>query len=176
MKNYLLLLSALSVFAMSCNNVEQYRAPIEALTAEWTKAAETVNTSTTNLTTAANFLSTYVDSFKIDSTKKWSKVALMKMDTAKTAFVAQLQGVNGLVNEANEFKAKWTSMSADVDALTAGLKSGKLEGDVMVKINDLKANCAMALTQTEGWSKNVMGAQTTAMNAWDMFKSAMMMK
>ncbi len=171
MKN-LLFVSALLMTMISCNSVEQYRAPIEALTTEWSKAGEAVMNIAGSVDGSVTFMNTFVDSFKIDSTKKWSKNALMTMDSMRVAFTAQHNGVTGLASEIAEFKTKWTTMTADVDALTTGLKNGKLEGDVMVKINDLTTNAQLAMTQTEGWNKKVMAAQTTVVNAWDLFKKA----
>lgn len=175
MKNYLFLLVSCLIIA-SCNSVEQYRAPIESLTAEWSKAGEGVKLAAGNISTSANFLNNMVDSFMIDSTKKWNKLGLDTMNMMKTAFMAQVQGINNLSTDINDFTNKWATLTADVDALSMGLKNGKLEGDVMAKINDLKANCAMAATQTEQWNKNMMGAQATAVNAWELFKKAKMMK
>ncbi|NOT38750.1 MAG: hypothetical protein HOP11_15355 [Saprospiraceae bacterium] len=172
-----LTIGLLAIFIIfSCKNVDQYRAPIDSLTAEWTKAGENVMNTYGSIGTSKIMMNTFVDSFKIDSTKKWSKEALIMMDSMKTAFVAQYNGINKLSTEVEEFKNKWTTMTADVDALSKGLKEGKLEGDVMVKINDLKANCQMAVTQSEAWNKNVTGAQTTVVQAWDLFKKAKLMK
>ncbi|MEP7196784.1 MAG: hypothetical protein ABI851_09695 [Saprospiraceae bacterium] len=175
MKNLLLLILPCCMM-LSCKNVDQYRAPIESLTSEWAKAGEAVMATGSSIGTASTFLNSMVDSFKIDSTKKWSKNAMMSMDSMKQAFMAQVQGISGLISEVSDFRAKWMTMSADVEALNSGLKNGKLEGDVMAKINDLKSNCAMAMTQSEAWNKNVMGAQTTAVTAYDKFKTAMKMK
>lgn len=176
MKNLLIILAAGALTVMACKSVEQYRAPIEALTAEWSKTGEMVMNTTSQLENANTFLGGMVDSFKIDSTKKWSNNALADMNEARTAFMAQVQGLSGLVTEVNDFKSKWQSMTADVDALSTGLKNGKLEGDVMAKINDLKANSATAISQCESWNKNIMGAQATAVKAWDMFKQALTAK
>ena len=175
MKNLLLLLCP-CLLVLACKNVDQYRAPIDSLSTEWTKAGEVIMATGSSLETATTFLNAMVDSFKIDSTKKFSKPAMMKMDSMKTAFMAQIQGISGLSTEVNDFKAKWATMTADVNALTTGLKDGKLEGDVMAKVNDLKSNCATALTQAEGWNKNIKGAEKTAVNAYDAFNSAMKMK
>lgn len=175
MKNLLLLLlPCLLVFA--CNNVDQYRTPIEALSTEWAKAGQTVTATASSLETSNTFLVGMIDSFKIDSTKKLSKNAMMKMDSMKTAFMAQVRGISGLITEVNDFKTKWSTMTADVDALTTGLKNGKLEGDVMTKINDLKSNASMAMTQAASWTKNINGAQETAVRAYSEFKEAMKLK
>lgn len=175
MKNFVFAFISILII-VSCKNVDQYRAPIESLTAEWSKATETVMNTYGSIGTSATMMNTFVDSFKIDSTKKWSKNAMMMMDSMRTAFVAQHNGITRLTSEVEEFKNKWTSMTADMDALSKGLKEGKLEGDVMVKVNDLKANCQMALTQSEQWNKNIMGAQTTVVQAWDLFKKAKSLK
>lgn len=175
MKN-LLFVTALLITMVSCNSVEQYRAPIEALTAEWSKAGESVMNVAGSIDGSMTFMNTFVDSFKIDSTKKWSKNALMMMDSMKVAFTAQHNGVTGLASEIADFKTKWTTMTADVDALATGLKNGKLEGDVMAKINDLSSNAQLAMTQSEAWNKKIMAAQTTVVNAWDLYKKAAMAK
>ncbi|MCC6817173.1 MAG: hypothetical protein IT267_12230 [Saprospiraceae bacterium] len=175
MKNVLLGLAFTSII-LSCKNVEQFRAPIELLTAEWAKAQEAVMNTHGQLDASATFMQTFVDSFKIDSTMKWSKNAMMTMDSMRIAFEAQHNGINRLKTEVDEFKTKWVELTKDVDALSMGLKDGKLEGDVLTKVNDLKTNAEMALTQSEAWNKNIMGAQATVVQAWDYFKKAKSLK
>ncbi|MBK6824981.1 MAG: hypothetical protein IPG87_19150 [Saprospiraceae bacterium] len=67
-------------------------------------------------------------------------------------------------------------MTAEVDALSTGLKEGKLEGDVMAKINELKTSAASATSMIDTWNSSTMSAKEAAMKAYDSFKQTLMAK
>jgi hypothetical protein len=97
------------------------------------------------------------------------------MDSLTTAFSAQLDGINGLASEVTTFATSWQEMSTKLTTLKDGLAAGKLEGDVMAQINELKTAATDAATKVGDWKTKLNDAKTAAMAAYDMCKQKMMM-
>ncbi|HRG32509.1 MAG: hypothetical protein JNK69_15595 [Saprospiraceae bacterium] len=161
---------------VACKNVDQFRAPIEALTAEWSKAGTAVTDAGTQVSAVASSLTALQDSMMIDPALKLKPATVTVLDSIKNTFMAQVQGLGNLSTEIAGFSEKWATMTAEVDALSTGLKEGKLEGDVMAKINELKTSAASAASMVDGWNSSTMSAKEAAMKAYDAFKQTMMAK
>jgi uncharacterized phage infection (PIP) family protein YhgE len=165
------------LFLMACNNVDQFRAPIEALTADWEKATTEVTELGGMIGAAQTSLASLKDSMAIDPAKaaKMKPEAKATMDSLTTAFSAQLDGINGLASEVTTFATSWQEMSTKLTTLKDGLAAGKLEGDVMAQINELKTAATDAATKVGDWKTKLNDAKTAAMAAYDMCKQKMMM-
>ncbi len=165
------------LFLTACNNVEQFRAPIEALTAEWEKATTEVTELGGMIGAAQTSLASLKDSMMVDPAKasKMKPEAKASMDSLTTAFTAQLDGINGMASEVATFATSWQEMSTKLTALKDGLTSGKLEGDVMAQITELTNAASDATTKVGEWKSKLDDAKTAAMAAYDMCKQKMMM-
>ena len=128
----LILLIAPVLFIVACKNVEQFRAPIEALTADWAKAGASVTEVGSLLNTTQVMMASMSDSLVVAPTAKLKPGVMASLDSIKTIYTNQLAGLGTLGNDLKAFSSSWQEMSTKVDALSAGLKSGKLDGDVMM--------------------------------------------
>jgi hypothetical protein len=165
------------LFVFACNNVEQFRAPIEALSADWEKATTSVTEVGGMIGAAQSSLAALKDSFMIDPMKaaKMKPEMTASLDSMKMAFNAQLDGITGLASEVTSFAGSWQEMSTKLAALKDGLAAGKLEGDVLSQVNELKNAAMDATTKADAWKSKLADAKTAAMAAYDMCKQKMMM-
>ncbi|MDQ3140810.1 MAG: hypothetical protein M3Q56_01030 [Bacteroidota bacterium] len=173
-KLFFLIIPVLFVFA--CKNTEQFRAPIDALSADWEKTTTMVTEVGSMLTSAQSMVAGMKDSFMIDPKMKLTPAKTASLDSMKMAFNAQLDGLTGLANDFAAFTTAWAEKSAKVNALKEGLASGKLEGDVMAQVEALKKDVAEANTNAEAWRSKTLAAQQTAINAYGMYKENLMKK
>lgn len=166
------------LFLLACNSVEQFRAPIEALSAEWEKATTTVTEAGSMLGAAQASLTSLKDSMMLDEkmAAKMKPELVASMDSMKTAFMAQLNGMSGMASEVTSFATSWQEMSGKLASLKDGLAAGKLEGDVMAQVNELKNAVMDATTKADGWKTKLEAAKLTAMTAYDMYKQKAMSK
>ena len=159
------------LFILSCKNVEQYRAPIEALSADWEKATTAVTEVGGMIGATQTSLATMKDSFMLDPVKaaKLSPQLTDSLNSLKLAFTTQVDGLMSLASDVTTFAGSWQVMSGKLAALKDGLASGKLDGDVMSQVNELKNAAMNAVSKAETWKAKLTAAKTTAMAAHDMY-------
>lgn len=175
MKNLLVIFSSLLVIA-ACSNVDQFRAPIEALTSDWEKATTSVTEVGSMIGAAQSSLMSLKDSLVVDPSKKMSAEATASMDSLKNAFTSQVDGLSGLASEVTTFATSWEEMSGKLAALKDGLAAGKLEGDVMAQLDELKNAAMDAGTKVEAWTTKLNESKAAAMAAYEMFTQKAMSK
>ncbi|MBK8954332.1 MAG: hypothetical protein IPM34_02100 [Saprospiraceae bacterium] len=175
MKKLIAFLS-LVIFVFACKNVEQFRAPIEALSADWEKATTAVTEVGSMIGAAQSSLASLKDSLMVDPkmAAKMKPEMTASLDSLKTAFTAQVDGMSGLASEVTSFATSWEEMSKKLAGLKDGLASGKLEGDVMAQIDELKTASMDATSKIEAWSTKLKEAKAAAMSAYDMYKQKAM--
>jgi hypothetical protein len=159
------------LFMLSCKNVEQYRAPIEALSADWEKSTTAVTEVGSMIGAVQSSLASLKDSFMIDPMKeaKMKPEMLDSLNSLKLAYATQVDGLMGLSSEVTSFASNWQTMSGKLAALKEGLATGKLEGDVISQVNELKNAAIDASAKAETWKLKLTAAKDTAMAAFDMF-------
>lgn len=177
MKKIIAILTPVLFFA-ACKNVEQFRAPIEALSADWEKATTSVTEAGSMLGAAQSNLMALKDSLMVDPAMaaKMKPEVTASMDSLKTAFMAQMDGISGMASEVTSFATSWQEMSGKLATLKDGLASGKLEGDVMAQVNELKTAVMDATTKSDGWKTKLEEAKVAAMSAYDMYMQKKMAK
>lgn len=165
------------LFIFACNNTEQFRAPIEALSADWEKATTDVTEAGSMIGAAQTSLASLKDSFNVDPMKaaKMKPAMNATLDSLKMAFNTQLEGINGLASEVTSYAANWQEMSTKLAALKDGLATSKLEGDVMAQVNELKSAAADATAKAEAWKSKLDVYKTSAMAAYEMCAQHMKM-
>lgn len=166
------------LFLVSCKNVEQFRAPIEALSADWEKATTAVTEVGTMLGAAQTSLTSLKDSLMVDPkiAAKMKPEVTASLDSMKTAFMAQTEMIGGMASEVTSFAGSWQEMSTKLASLKEGLASGKLEGDVMAQVNELKTAVMDASTKADGWKSKLDATKAAAMAAYEMYKQKSMVK
>ncbi len=165
-----------ALFIIACKNVEQYRAPIEALSTDWERASANINELSSMLSGATTMLATLKDSMVVDPKAKLKPETKSTLDSMMEAFMAQFNGLSSITPDVAAFANSWGEMGGKLNKLKEGLAAKKLEGDVMAQINELKAAVQDANTKTDEWKSRVEGAKTTALSAYDQFKQALMAK
>lgn len=159
------------LFIISCKNVEQFRAPIEALSADWEKATTSVTELGGMIGATQTSLAALKDSFMVDPMKA-SKMKPEMTDTLnslKLAYTTQVEGLMGMASEVTSFASSWQQMSVKLAALKDGLATGKLDGDVMAQVNELKNAAMDATSKAEAWKTKLNAAKETAIAAYDMY-------
>lgn len=166
------------VFIIACKNVEQFRAPIEALSADWEKATTAVTEVGGMIGAAQTSLASLKDSLMVDPkmAAKMKPEMTATLDSLKNAFTGQVDGISGLASEVTSFATSWEEMSKKLAGLKDGLAAGKLEGDIMAQIDELKTASVDATSKVEGWGAKLNDAKAAAMAAYDMYKQKAMAK
>ncbi|MCB9277465.1 MAG: hypothetical protein H6562_01000 [Lewinellaceae bacterium] len=153
------LLMGLTLVLFACNSVEKFRAPIEELVGSWdtTTAAVTefVGQLGAEQTKANNMLAQMT--VPEDLAGKMDEAATAKVGELKASFTEQLGSLSTLNETVTGFVSQWTEKAAEVNTLKEGLAAGKLSGDVMGQIADLKEMVASATTNLEGWKGSLAG-------------------
>ncbi len=168
-----MLLLFLPAVLLSCAGVEQYRAGIEALSTDWTAATASVTELASNITSSLSDYSKMAGQYKLsdDVLAKLKPDQKSTWETAQNDFVQSLQGFAPIRTEIAEFTKTWGEESTKVQALTDGLASGKLEGDVNTQVNDLNTLIAQAKDKVTAWQSAYDAAKTKTEAALDNMKS-----
>ena len=163
MKNVLLLFIPL-LFWGSCKNIEQFRAPIEALSADWDKASGTLTQVKSLLELQHTNISTLYDTMNFDE-KLFGESAIHSLNEAKKAIITQRDGMAGLLQTANNYISEWGNMGSKLTSLKEGLAAGSIEGDVPAQIEELKKAVVDCNGKTAEWNKKVEDVMKTVFNA-----------
>ena len=171
MKNLFFLL--LPAFLFSCGGVDQYRASIESLAADW-------DSTTTAVTEFGNALNSDLESFSRTSAelrfddetlKKLKPEQATALQNAQSALAQSLQAFAPIRTQVAEFTKSWQEKAAEVQALQDGLAAGKLEGNVATQVADLNALVTQANESLTSWKTAHAAAKTGAQAAADSLKS-----
>ncbi|MBK8152907.1 MAG: hypothetical protein IPK61_07510 [Saprospiraceae bacterium] len=173
MKNLAIVLFV-SLLIVSCKNNEQFRAPIDALAADWEKSTGNVAEIGNLISGLQSNLTSMKDSFVVDPKLKLTPTATATIDSLKNTYMASLNNVEGLTKGYSEFSTKWTDLTGKMNSLKEGLAANKLEGDVMAQINELKNSVAEATTMTEGYKSKLEMIRANSMSVYQSFKAALM--
>ncbi len=168
----LIALFAPALLLVACNSVEQFRAPIEALATDWDKVTASVTETGGMIGAAQASLASLNDSLMVDPklAAKMKPEASASLDSIKAGFASQLEGIGGLASEVAAFTTSWGELTTKLNTLKEGLAAGKLEGDVMAQIDELKNAVVDATSKSEGWVSKLNDAKASAMAAYDMYK------
>ncbi|HRI00682.1 MAG TPA: hypothetical protein PK006_06485 [Saprospiraceae bacterium] len=172
----LAILFSLVAIVFACKNVDQFRAPIEALTADWEKASTALSGLGTTIGATQTSLASLKDSFAIDPKAKIAPAMMTKLDSIKNVFTTSTSGMESIASAFTTSMTNWTSLSEKVKGLKEGLASGKLNGDVMAQINELKNAVTNSSSEVESYTAKLNTVKTDAMAAYDMFKQTLMAK
>ena len=172
MKKLFILLLPVIMFACG-KGVEQYRAGIEALAADWdattsavTEFSSTIAGDLSNFTQLSGSLQ-----LSADVQKKLKPEQVTEWQNAQAAFAQALQPFAPLRTQVGEFTKTWGDKTAEVQALKDGLAAGKLEGDVTGQIDSLTTFVAQAKESLTGWQTSHAAAKSGAQAAGDALKA-----
>jgi hypothetical protein len=172
MKKVLILLLPVLMFACG-KGVEQYRASIETLAADWdaTTAAVTEfqNTLGNDLASYSQLASQMQVADDVKAKLKPEQVTAW--DQAQANFATALQAYAPLRTQVGEFTKTWGEKAAEVQALKDGLAAGKIEGDVNAKVTELSALVAQAKESLAGWQTAHAAAKSQVQAAADAMKA-----
>ena len=115
------------LFVAACKNVEQFRAPIEALSADWEKATTSVTEIGGMIGAAQSSLNSLKDSLVVDPAKaaKMKPEMTAALDSMRSAFNGHVEGITGLASEVTGFATSWEEMSKKLATLKEGLEQQK---------------------------------------------------
>lgn len=139
MRNVLFLFLGLSLFACK-SEIQKNEAAIQELATNWETATNSVTEVNNLLAEDMNGFAAAAQGFILNE----EAVASLKGDAA-TQYNEAMSAFRGatseaytpLMNELSAFVTEWTAKTADLTALTEGLKSGKYEGNVVESIATL---------------------------------------
>ena len=166
MKNLFLLFVLTSLFSCK-NNVDTYRAGIEELASNWNATTASVTEFGSSVQAAAAAQTEKVGSMVIDEAifSKLAPEAQAQFAEAKAAAEGTNSGYGSILSEVGSFVSDWTAKGAQVTALTDGLTSGKLEGDIATQISDLTGMISDATGKLDSWKTALSGAQEASNTA-----------
>jgi hypothetical protein len=172
MKKLFLLL--LPVVLFSCGKgVEQYRAGIEGLAADWDATSTAVTDFTNTLNGDLSSFSQLAGSLRLseDVQKKLKPEQATQWQAAQTAFTQALQAFAPIRTQVAEFTKAWGEKAPEVQALKDGLAAGKLEGDVTAQIAGLTTLVTQAKESLTGWQTAHAAAKSGTQTAADAMKT-----
>ena len=160
MKNVFFFLSILFVFS-ACQNMEQYKAGIEELSAQWDATSTQVGEFSNTLNSEIAGQAQMVSSMELPETvvSSLSEEAKAQVNEAKMACTKASGDFSAIQQEVNTFMAEWQTKSAELTALKDGIAAGKLEGDVAAKIAELNTFVADAGANLTTWTANLETAK-----------------
>ncbi len=169
MKKLSLVLAIMAFATISCNSVEQFRAPIEELAGNWETITNQVGDFATTLqseqTNAAGLLAQMVIPDGVDLGEEATGQA--------QGFIAQateqLSSVTTLGATVASFLEGWGDNTDALEDLQDGLEAGSIDGDVMAQINSLKEAITGAEGSLDGWRAQLTSATTGLQSAYDSF-------
>lgn len=172
MKKMLFLL--LPVLMVACGGgVEQYRAGIETLTADWDATTSAVTEFSNSVAGDLSSFSQLAGSLQLseDVVKKLKPEQTTQWQNAQGALTQALQAFAPIRTQVGEFSKSWGEKAVEVQALKDGLAAGKLEGDVTGQIAGLTALVAQAKESLAGWQTAHTAAKSQSQSAADALKA-----
>lgn len=173
MKKLSFLLAAIALTIMACNNVEQFRAPIEELVGNWESATTIVTDFANTLQTEQSNAAEMVAGMTIPEGVELEEETTQQVQQLQATAQTQLGSLQSLAQTVQSFVSQWTEKSSMVEELQAGLAEGKLEGDVMAKVNELKEMVGTAEGNVEDWRGQLETAKNGLQNAYVSFMELM---
>lgn len=172
MKKLILLLLPLVIFACG-KGVEQYRAGIETLSAEWDATSSAVSDFTKTLNGDLSSFSQLAGQMRLseDVQKNLKPEQATQWQAAQGAFTQALQAFAPIRTQVAEFTKAWGDKAAEVQALKDGLAAGKLEGDVPAQLEGLNALVTQAKASLAGWQTAHAAAKSSTQAAADAMKT-----
>jgi hypothetical protein len=167
MTKYLLVLLS-CLFLISCDQTARHKPAIDALAAEWTTATQQISEAATTMENNRNTidlvrpnieLKSEVLAKKTESEQKYLKEMWLAFDT-------QLNGLDKLLIQVNEFKSGWAAKTERVQKLQQGLQNKNLDDNTEEEIQALNDSVLEVLPLVESWNNKSKGALTTAMTAY----------
>ncbi len=170
MKKVLAFASIALIFA-ACNSVAKFKPQIEELAKTWdsttsqvTEFATSVKTEQSNWANAATTMTVAPEAMA-----KWDDAAKAKYAEIQAAAQGSTTGIAGIASEVDGFVSTWTEKSNTMKALTDGLATGKIEGDVTAQIADLTAATTDASSKLASWKTKFDEVKAAAEKAKQMF-------
>lgn len=148
-----LILFILPVLMIACKGVEQHRANIEELSADWETTTKEITDFQAQVSNDFTQYNQALAAIHPDDATR----AAMTPDQV-TAWEASQKPATDALNayppfqkKISDFMTTWTEKSEEVTALKDGLASGKIEGDVDARIADLRAMITTANENLTSW-------------------------
>lgn len=163
------------VLLVACKGVEQYRAPIEEVSANWDTTTKAITDFSATVTADMTSYTQAVANMKMDeaAAKKMKPEQVAAITAAQTEVTNALGAYAPLQQTINDFVATWTEKSKEVTALKDGLATGKVEGDVNAKVADLNAMIATANENLKAWQASYSTVKAGVESAMQSLNAAM---
>ncbi len=151
MKKLFFFLLPLLVFA--CKGVEQHRASIEGLSANWDNTTKAITDFQAMVSADLTNYTKNLAAIQPDdaSRAKMTPAQVIAWEASQKTVTDALGAYAPLKKTVDDFMATWSAKSAEVTELKDGLTKGKIEGDVNAKINELNAMIATANENLTAW-------------------------
>lgn len=176
MKKLIAIILPLFVFIFACKNVEQFRKPIESLSADWEKASTSFTDAGTLVGSVQSSIAGLKDSLTIDPKLKLDATKLKLIDSLKTSFAGNMDGLTSLAGKFASLAANWQDGTAKLAALKDGLTTGKLDASALTQIEGLKSMLTETSSATTMITESANTSKTQAMAIYDAFKAAIAKK
>ncbi|MBK8735388.1 MAG: hypothetical protein WBB26_07960 [Saprospiraceae bacterium] len=176
MKKLIAIILPLFVFIFACKNVEQFRKPIESLSADWEKATTSFTDAGTLLASVQGSIAGLKDSLVVDPKMKLDANKLKLVDSLKSSFMGNFAGLTEMANKLTSMSANWQDGTTKLAALKEGLTSGKLDATTLTQIESLKSMLSETNSTTQAVTEAANASKTSAMSIYEAFKAAIAKK
>lgn len=167
----LTLLFFLPLLFTACNSIEKYRAPIDEVAKMWSETTKEVTTFSdlinSTISQANNATSEMTPS--PEQLKEAGEEVNDSFMGIKTEYMEALKAFTPIQNQLGDLMKNWGEKTSVLTGLTEGLAAGKLEGDIMSKVTDLKQTATDATESLSGMRDSFQGANsqlTSTVEKW----------
>jgi len=146
----------------ACNNVEQFRAPIESLTTQWDSTTNVVTNFATLLDQEIANAQAQAAGFTLseDMMKKLKEEQKARLAELGSQYQQESQGLNAIKSDLEAFVQSWTEKSNTLTSLKDGLANKKLDENVEATISELQTAVSDAGTQVASWTERLNTVKT----------------
>lgn len=153
----ILFVAVAGLLMAACNNVAQFKAPIEALTTQWDSTTTVVTNFATLLTQEVQNAQSMATGLPVseDAMKKLDDATKTRLAELEKAFQQESQGLSSIKSELDGFVQSWGEKTQLLNGLKEGLASKKLGKETATTISDLQAAVTEAGSKVGAWTEQL---------------------
>ena len=156
----------------ACQNLDEYKPSIEQLQNDWTAQTAMVDSLQREIEKQKTDFLNEQKAFKFDVNVVGSMVPekSIRFKEAEKACHYAINGYATITAEMATYLTEWQKQTQEMDALSSGLKKGKIDGDIPSRIADLRAKIEESQQKMTTWKSNANAVSAACRASFDNFK------
>ena len=157
----ILFVAVAGLLLAACNNVNQFKAPIETLATQWDSTTTVVTNFATLLTQEIQNAQSMASGLPVseDAMKKLSETTKTRLTELEASFQQESLGLSAIKTELDGFVQGWGEKTQLLTNLKEGLANKKLGKETATTISDLQAAVTDAGTQVTTLTERLNAAK-----------------